>query len=238
MPEENFEHLVGRFSDLSKLGLIRCRTSGPGAVSRELAMLLNQRHGSKFEINGFHIFSHRISDTSRMTLFAKTPDWARSRLTSSAQILDQYGYSRNGVRKLNCTLRYREANTQGLYLDISEDGSGIVSKSINDNRGLISFWLISSLIERLIEKHNRAALVEVRDKTNAGETFFEFDSLITYSNPKFDVFVALVKSGSITIDHLISDLPGRGITEKGPLIKLDRRDFLRIFSDVRRTKLN
>jgi len=237
MVDFDFESLVSRFVELSKSGSIKCESTGPSAVSKAIADLLGEKHGSNFKIDGFHIFSHRKSDTSRMTLFAKTPDWSRSELSSSAEMLDRFGYIRNGALKLNCTLRYRDANTQGLYLDLSDNGEGIVSKTTNADEELIAYWPISSLIESLNRKHNRAAMVEVRDKSIMGETFFEIDSLITYSNPKSDVFVSLVKSGSITIDHLISDVPGRGVSEKGPLVKLDRRDFLRIFSDVRRTKI-
>lgn len=209
-----------------------CSTSGPGAVSQELSVLLGHKHGSGFRVFGHHVFVHRINDSSRMTLFARTPIWSRGEITSTREMLSRFGYLRNGSPKLNCTLRYRTPNTQGLFLDLEDEKFELASKHVGGPSKLY-VWAIDNLLDSLSNKHDFAVMVNVESLGRTKPERFRIVSLTFYSSPRSDLLVGLIREGAISIDHLISQNEKGQVSEKGPIIKLERSKFLRLFANVK-----
>lgn len=229
--QTNRDAVVEKFRQEIFSGWVPCSVSGPGAISRQVANLLGERHGSGYELSSHHVFVHRLADNSRLTLFAQTPVWALGSVSSTRDMLSKFGYERSGRRKLNCTLRHRVQNTQGLSLGVLDSPLSVVSLA-GSSADPLYVWPIERLVSALEAKHGNAVLLGAVTRKRFGVEEFKIESLTFYSSPKSELFAGLVQDGSITVDHLISELPNGQIVEKGPIFKLERSNFLKLFSNV------
>jgi hypothetical protein len=165
--------------------------------------------------------SRRGSRENRKTLFAQVPSWDISKLKSSREILDNFGYWREPDFKLYCTISTRKSNSQGLSFSI-DDKAGILNE-VSDQReiGAFASWYLKDLRESLAKKHNETFWVSADVQDVGGDDHFQFRDVIHTRRPIASQFDLLVEQGEITMDHLIKRNAKGRVSEKGPLFKIN-----------------
>lgn len=226
---EELESAILVIETLARRGFITCSGRGPSAPANQLALELGSDSAQNLYIGPFKVFSARENADTRMTLMAQVADWSKSRVKSSQSMLHSYGYLREGRLRLNCTLKFDEPNTQGLYLGIDADSKDITAWDSTANSEPIEIWSTERILKRLEQKHGNALIVTLESRVISGVEHIRPIQVTHYGTPDLDNFENLVRNGSISIDHLISESESGGAHEKGPLIKLERSQFQRLF---------
>jgi hypothetical protein len=158
---------------------------------------------------------------NRKTLFAQVPKWEISKFKSSTEILDTFGYEREGQFKLYCEVSTRRPNSQGLFFKINDRAGQLDEVSTREDIGVFASWIMSDLRAALLAKHNETFWVGARAKIIDGREHFDFTDVLHTRKPIASQFDILLEQGEITMDHLIKRNPrGRG-NEKGPLFKVN-----------------
>jgi len=158
---------------------------------------------------------------TRSTLFAQVPNWEISELKSSAAILDEYGYYRDGLQRLNCTVSSPSPNSQGLVLIVDYQQDILKEMYLSDCvlKDVVA-WKFDALRKRLLTKHNETFWVEARASEISGIEHFHYTKVLYTKAPYAFNFDTLCQQGVITVDHLIKrDQRGR-VSERGPLFKI------------------
>ena len=199
------------------------------AVEKALGIAANSSKTPDYK--GIEIKSGRAKSNNRTTLFAQVADWSRSPCGSSREILDRYGYERNGVDKLYCTVSSKKINTQGLsfkYLERDDDLWELHQDGLN-----VAVWSGATLRQRLKIKHAETFWIDVESKNINGVEHFNLKKVVHTRSPLLNQLMPLIESGVITMDHLIKRSAGAKpkVTEKGPLFKIDKRNLSLLFPD-------
>lgn len=163
----------------------------------------------------------RASRENRKNLFAQVPNWGISKMKSSKEILDAFGYEREGDFKLYCTVSNRTTNSQGLSFSI--DGSAGILNECSDQQeyGAFASWLLDDLKKSLAQKHNETFWISANVHDINGLDHFQFRDVIHTRKPIASQFDILLEQGEITMDHLIKRTASGGAKEKGPLFKIN-----------------
>lgn len=166
------------------------------------------------DYKGIELKSHREKSKVRNTLFTQAPEWELSRLKSSSEIVDKYGYIPEGYthKSLHVTLAANRPNPQGLGLlvmpksgileanefskSLSKDGTFI---KIND----VAVWRLIRLHERLLTKHHETFWIDVETKKDSGREYFRVTEILHTKNPIPSQFDILIDQGQITVDFLL-----------------------------------
>lgn len=224
--------LLGKLDDIARSGFIPAECAGSTAIGRTLETALGLQINSSPlpDYKGIEIKSKRGGSNTRKTLFAKVPDWNLSKLKSFRELIEAFGYDKNGLRRLNCTVSALQANPQGLQLAIEygldlllENGERLGSV----NRGIL-VWSLPSLRQKLLEKHKETFWVSAETRKRDGREEFLFKNVEYTRSPHTYQFPDLLGSGLITIDHLIKE-KGRGAHERGPLFKISKAGYQMLF---------
>lgn len=225
------EELLDLMLGLAERGFIKTHRSGDTAVGHlletELGIAANSSKAPDYK--GIEIKSTRARAQTRHTMFAKVPDWSQSTVRGTAQFLELFGYDRRGFPELNCEVSARRANSQGLRLRVSGDETALEEYSETRDSTLRLRWSLESLRAALREKHAETFWVKASSVRRNNDEYIRFDSVIHTSKPVLNQVVPLLASGSITVDHLISKKPGKGVKEQGPLFKIADREFHTLF---------
>jgi hypothetical protein len=187
------------------------------------------------DYKGIELKSGR-GNLTRTTLFAQVSDWKISPCKSSAEILDHYGYQREGHFKLYCTISALKPNPQGLsfYYDPKTDEL----HELHNNNTTVAIWPGPLLRQRLMEKHAETFWVDAESTLVNGVEYFQLKSVTHTRAPIVSQLIPLITSGAITMDHLIKrNEETNKVTEKGPLFKIHKRDLELLFPKPVKYKL-
>jgi hypothetical protein len=179
------------------------------------------------DYKGIELKSGRGSK-NRTTLFAQVADWDISPCKKSAEILNKYGYQREGDFKLYCTISTQKENTQGLSFiyDQAKDQLQEWYKQTD----LVAIWPGSLLRNRLKEKHGETFWVEAKSEIINGVENFQLLKVTHTKSPILSQFLPIIQSGVVTMDHLIKrNGKNNRVSEKGPLFKINKRDLELLF---------
>ena len=192
------------------------------AIGRTLETLLgiNINSSKKPDYKGIELKSYRDNRGNRKNLFAQVPDWPISTFKSSAEILNNFGYSRGDDFKLYCTVSAIVRNSQGLTLNVDNKLSRIVENSDKANIGDFVVWTLDTLHSRLLEKHNETFWIAADTLFDDGKEYFQYKKVEHTRKPIVSQFEILVEQGVITLDHLIKRTSSGKVVEKGPLFKI------------------
>ncbi|MFA5177325.1 MAG: MvaI/BcnI family restriction endonuclease [Kiritimatiellia bacterium] len=180
------------------------------------------------EIKSAREASLHATRLNRVTLFAQVPDWSISRYKSSRELLDTFGYDRNGVRKLYCTVAIGRPNSQGLLLAMLKDAGQLKELHNGTGQSDVVAWQLDNLHARLLEKHRETFWINASACHRDGKEFFVLKSVRHTRGPSSAQFDELLEEGHITVDHLIKRKDGR-VSEKGPLFKLPKQRIPALF---------
>ncbi len=171
--------------------------------------------------------TRRRSASTRSTLFAQVADWSSSKLKSSREILDKYGYERGLDFKLYCTVSALRLNSQGLQFTLENDGQEL--HEVHNEDGKVVIWKAELLKDRLQEKHAETFWIKAEAKKINGEEFFYLESVIHTRSPLKSQLLPLIEEGVITMDHLIKRNEKGHVSEKGPLFKISPKNLDLLF---------
>jgi hypothetical protein len=223
--------LVRRLREIAKtdiMGTVDADTAVGRAVETALGIQINSSKSPDFE--GIELKAHRQGRAAdRSGLFAQVPDWNLSPHKNFSSILNRFGYEREGVRKLYCTVSSRGPNSQGLILSVE---NGCLHESFrnlaNGSDETICVWYLKRLHGRLLSKHPETFWLEVKPTRKAGREAFRITSAIHTSRPSTFHFDAMLESGDVTVDHMIKR-GDRGVQEKGPQFKIEDKKRPQLF---------
>lgn len=235
---ENVNQIVSELASISRKGPIEARGKGPSAVGMTLLAELGIPYETKRKPNknGIVVSARRGTKAhapNRVNLFAKVPNWKISDVNSSAEILERYGYDRDGERRLNCTVSAREPNTQGLKLWVDR-ANAMLHEHYCSETGEHAFasWYLSDLQEKLAANHPETIWVSARATKSGEQESFHY-RYATYSGAaRVELLPELISQGTITMDHLINNEKGK-VTEKGPLFKIKPTNLRLLFLEYK-----
>jgi len=232
------DELLGKLRRIAAKGFIPSSVDADTAVGRLLEAELNIPINSsrKPDYKGIELKAFRSERNNRLNLFAQVPDWQISKYKSSKQLLDAFGYDRDGVRKLYCTVSAQSYNSQGLRLRLN-DKSGLLvefSQVIPSESALV--WRMEKLSERLMEKHAETFWIKAEVIRRDKRQWFKYLSVEHTKSPILTQLDVLLNSGDITLDHLIKE-KGLSAVEKGPFFKLKHGSLPLLFPPSKEYKL-
>ncbi len=195
----------------------------------ETALGIDINSSKKPDYKGIELKSFRNSRSNRKNLFAQVPDWSLSKLKSSAEILDAFGYEREDNFKLYCTVSAITRNSQGLNLRIDNDINQLIENSDQPEVNDFVVWSLDKLHSRLKEKHKETFWVEAESTRIDGREHFQYTLVEHTRKPITSQFDLLIDQGIITLDHLIKRNSKGKVVEKGPLFKIKPKGIELLF---------
>lgn len=202
-------------------------------VGRLLEELLGLRANSSKapDYKGIEIKASRASRSTKQTLFAQVPDWTISPFKSSAQILDAFGYVRGTKhsRRLYCTVSAKKPNTQGLYLEVDQVPHRLSERSTNPIYRDVAYWPMDTLKEALAHKHPETFWVTASARAQGPCEMFKYEKVHHTKRPITSALPTLLEAGIVTVDHLIGRSTNGQVRERGPLFRIERKNFDLLF---------
>ena len=227
---EEINHISNEVADELLILLNKIASQGPvpamlkadTAIGRTLETLLgiDINSSKKPDYKGIELKSYRDKKGNRKNLFAQVPDWSLSKFKSSAEILDNFGYSRGEDFKLYCTVSALVRNSQGLTLKLDSKINQLLENSDKANIGDFIAWNLETLHNRLLEKHNETFWIAADSIIIGNKEHFQFKKVEHTRKPIVTQFDILLEQGIITLDHLIKRKPTGSVVEKGPIFKI------------------
>lgn len=227
--------LLDKMYDICKEGFIPSDIKGDRAVGLQLEELLGIKPNTDKEgdYKGIELKARRIlRNTGRTNLFSQVPDWKRSALSGSAEILKKYGYIKKNRLQLYCTVSAKSPNPQKLFLTVDEENEILYSKSKSKQNSIeedVALWQAQVLKNRLIEKHNETFWVKAAIKKEKGKEFFHYTEVLHTKSPIVSNIEHLLANGLITVDFTLSQTSSGGCTDHGYLFKLNPNSFDLLF---------
>jgi len=214
--------LLNLLNKITQRGFVPALLNADTAVGRTLETLLgiNINSSKKPDYKGIELKSYRDKRGNRKNLFAQVPEWKASKFKSSAEILDNFGYSRGEDFKLYCTVSTLVRNSQGLMLKVDGNTNQLLENSNKNNIGDFVVWGLETLHNRLLEKHNETFWIAADSKTVDGKEYFQYKKVEHTKKPIVSQFDILLEQGIITLDHLIKRKATGSVVEKGPIFKI------------------
>lgn len=227
---EEINHISNEVADELLILLNKIASQGPvpamlkadTAIGRTLETLLgiDINSSKKPDYKGIELKSYRDKKGNRKNLFAQVPDWSLSKFKSSAEILDNFGYSRGEDFKLYCTVSALVRNSQGLTLKLDSKINQLLENSDKANIGDFIAWNLETLHNRLLEKHNETFWIAANSIIIGNKEHFQFKKVEHTRKPIVTRFDILLEQGIITLDHLIKRNSTGKVIEKGPIFKI------------------
>ena len=230
---------------LSKLRAIAARGPIPSEVEAdtsvgrtlETALGIDVNSSKQPDYKGIELKSYRGNKTNRKSLFAQVPDWKLSKFKSSAQILQAFGYNRGSDFRLYCTVSATKTNSQGLSLRVDNDLKQLFENSDKPEIGDFVVWPLSSLHQRLQQKHRETFWVNAESIIKDEQEHFLYTFVNHTKKPINSQFDILLSQGIITVDHLIKRNSKNKVVEKGPLFKTTQTGIELLFPPSERYEL-
>ena len=168
---------------------------------------------------------------SRSTLFSQVPNWNLSPIASAWNLLNTFGYHRNGKLRLNHEINAIKPNSIGFSLAIDATNHWLRQNhtdEYNKSRHVIT-WELPILRHRLAEKHPQTFWVTAETRKRHGVETFHYVSVEHTKRPNVRNFDALIDAGVITVDYLMSDRGNNKVRDHGYLFKIHQADFRALF---------
>jgi hypothetical protein len=230
-------HLLAKLRVIAASGPLAAICSGDTAIGRTVETALGIKINSSRtpDYNGIELKSSRTKSTfkttaNRAVLFAQVPDWAISRYKSSRELLEAFGYDREGgLHKLYCTVAIGHPNSQGLQLKLLRDQRRLAEIHVPSSPDDVVAWRLDTLHERLNEKHHETFWIGADTFMRNNREHFILKTVRHTRNPSIAQFDNLLEKGCISVDHLIKRTVSGGAREKGPLFKLPKKEVPSLF---------
>jgi hypothetical protein len=226
------QELLSKLRGVARSGFIPAECSGSTAIGRTLESALGIAMNSSKEpdYKGIELKSKRKTSATKHSLFAQVPDWKLSSLKSIREFLDAYGYEREGLRRLNCTVNALTRNSQGLKLAVEYGLDLLLENGLKDGKLKkdVLVWSLPSLRGRLAQKHKETFWVTGDSRIRNGREEFLFKRVEYTRSPRVYQFSDLLATGLMIVDHEIKAV-GNGVKERGPAFKTNKAGHKLLF---------
>lgn len=236
------EEVLSDLKRLSLKGLIKSVGSGSNSIGKTLQSELNIHHSttSRNSYKGFTITA-TSTKVKRTNLFAKVPNWSRSDVKSSKEMLNLYGRkdpSGKYKKKLFCSVNSLDFNNFGLRLYVDKPMRLMYEKFCMENQeSFVALWDYEGLAQKLSFLDKTIVVSGNSFKRDDGN-YFHFRFAEFMLGPSMEKFLNLVDYGAITMDHLISMKEGsKNVREQGPLFKIAKISKEDLFSTYKKFDL-
>lgn len=233
--------LLDLLCGIGKKGWIPTLRDGDTGVGYTLETLLGiSANSSKApDYKGVEIKSSRRT-SSNQTLFGKTPDWKKSRLKSSLEILMERGRfsTQKNRQQLFHSIFAHQPNSYGLQLEVCfEDKILKQYCNIADRREDDVLWEISVLQDALRNKHRQTFWVKTQNRIGSlGEEFWYHQGVYT-RGPNIDAFPLLLEAGDIFVDYTIKQRANGAAKDQGYLFRMKKNNLDVLFGQPRTFEL-
>lgn len=223
------DELIEKIRDIHNRGFVQTVVTGDTGVGMTLENLIGiEPNASKLpDYKGIELKAARKKQSSpnRVNFFSQVPDWANSHGMTAVKLLAEYGYwatDKNGAPRFNlyCTVKANEPNSQGLYFDVDIDNDILINKSRIDNIDkYVLQWNLSTLRNRLAEKHKETFWIKAETKFEGEIEYFRYDIIIHTKKPNVSLVGYLLDSQVITMDYTMHKKPDGQIRDHGYIFK-------------------
>jgi hypothetical protein len=225
--------LIQMLREIAGRGPLRSVCSGDTAIGRsiEAALGISMNANRAPDFKGIELKSFRASkpENGLITLFSKTPDWGRSILKGSSDFLDRFGYEREGVRRLYCSVHATKANSQGLMLNLNLTASDLEEFHHSNRSEVLAVWAMETLHSTFKAKHNETFWISAKTETTSDGEYFILKSVTHTKRPIVPQFDAFIIEGQICLDHTIKR-KGEGAKDHGYLFRVRQEKFTDLFA--------
>lgn len=214
--------LLSMLRTIAKSGPIPSMVNADTSVGRtlETALGIDINSSKEPDYKGIELKSFRSRRANRKNLFNQVPNWKLSKFKRSAEILDNFGYTRDGIFRLYCTVSAITRNSQGLKLRLDNDIKQLIENSDKKEIGDFVVWTLDKLHSRLQQKHKETFWVEADSLIIDKKEHFQYKLVEHTKKPINSQFNILINDGIITLDHLIKKDAKGSVREKGPIFKI------------------
>ena len=219
------DELLTKLKIIHGMGFVDTVTRGDTGIGMTLERLLGipPNADKTPDYKGIEIKAtrKRIGRQNRVNLFSQVPNWEKSKLTAQ-EILDTYGYMKDGRKQLYVTVNATSPNPQGLFFYVDENVDTLFNKSRQTGTGVINdvaLWELEALRDRLNEKHHETFWVKAANRTESDIEQFRFDSVVHTRKPNAHLLGALLDQSIITMDYTLSQKETR-VRDHGYLFKI------------------
>lgn len=146
-------------------------------------------------------------------LFTQAPDWGISKLKSSRQIVEKYGYyTEDGKKTYQNAVQCAPPNSQFLFLNVNQLDDRLELQAQLKRVEDVAAWRLMKLHQRLLTKHHETFWIEVENEKNNGKEYFRYKQIEHTKNPNVGMFDTLIEQNIITLDLMLCRPSGRGDT--------------------------
>ncbi|RYN08170.1 MvaI/BcnI family restriction endonuclease [Bifidobacterium animalis] len=236
--------LLGKIQAIHDKGFLPSITKGDPGVGDTLehALGISRNNDKNPDYKGIelkatrHTRNGKIKKATRINLFSQVPDGG----LTYREILDDYGkmqIPRGDDRprfQLCDTLRVSHVNGYGLVLDVDDVSDRLYILHYNpetEKQTRVSWWDMSGLRKRLLQKHPRTFWVTAESEMISGVEHFLYTKILYTKNPNAALLTPLLASGVITID-LAAHITEEGKHKNhGALFKIDKKNLSLLFAN-------
>jgi hypothetical protein len=230
------QELLAKLCEIGSKGFVPSLRQGDTGVGYTLETLLGIKANSKKapDYKGIEIKAARASSHAkgRSTMFSQVPDWGRSRLKGSKQLLLERGKLHPEKNRLQLfhEIDARGPNSYGLMLQVDEandDLYQVFTATGQTERDVV--WAMQKLVDRLQEKHKQTFWVTAAVSGNDHGEQFHYTSARYTSGASPENFSLLLDAGVISLDYTIKQLPTGAAKDQGYLFKIRQSDLQLLF---------
>ena len=206
---ENMQELKRKFENIKKMGWILAPHNLYNENGTLFERLIN-KPVENFEVpdyEGIEIKTHQKKSTWNTTLFNANPEGKE--FFEINRLCEQYGYPDVQIKEANVLsgeviatysqkigYKYKfmlsvDRNAQCIYLNIYDINGNLIDRN--------SYWLFSTLKEKLYRKLSYLAYIEVETKREQGKIYFHYTDIKFYKLKGFPEFISSIEKGKIKV---------------------------------------
>lgn len=207
--------LLWKIKDIHDQGFLPSITPGDPGVGDTLenALGISRNNSELPDYKGIELKASRLTRTTRrgtratrdrVNLFSKVPDGG----LSYSDIVREFGrWTWNETKQeerlsIQNTTFFSKVNSFGLVLNIDNNNEEvhICYEDAREHRHMISYWYLSTLNKKLLEKHKETFWVKAVSDLRGNREWFRYDIIEHTKNPNTSLILPLIETDKIMID--------------------------------------
>ena len=228
--------LLEMITQISKKGFIQTKRAGPTGVGMTLETMLGISANSNKapDFKGIEIKAKRVGKgkSNRSNLFSKVPNWKLSPIGHAWNLLSTYGYHRDGKLRLNQEINAKSPNSLGWGLELDTGKDWLKGTHENSETSVVKHlttWEMDVLRSDLKAKHKETFWVNANCRGKDVSEEFHYVQIEHTKQPRVGNLNALIETGVISVDFLMSQKGPQSVRDHGYLFKIHQRDFPALF---------
>ena len=207
--------LLWKIKDIHDQGFLPSITPGDPGVGDTLenALSISRNNSVLPDYKGIELKASRLTRTTRrgtratrdrVNLFSKVPDGG----LSYSDIVREFGrWTWNEAKQeerlsIQNTTFFSKVNSFGLILNIDNNNEEvhICYEDAREHRHMLSYWYLSTLNKKLLEKHKETFWVKAVSDLRGNREWFRYDIIEHTKNPNTSLILPLIETDKIMID--------------------------------------